>query len=302
VRTLLLFNPEATSVSPRVRDVIARALSSQLKVDLVETKRRNHATHLARGAAHEGYEAVAVLGGDGTVNEVINGLAGTDVPLIPIPGGGTNVFARTLGLPPDPVEATAIVIEKLQSGVPARAINLGSVNGRAFGFNAGVGYDAAVVHAVERRFLLKKKIGQPFFVAQAFRVFFTGYPRKHSRMVVRARGETIGPVYAAVVCNSDPYTFLGARPFHLCPDASFDEGLDLTTLTKMHAPGVLRLVARAFAGGSHTSMRFVRALHDLDSLDVESEEPLPYQVDGDYAGEATRFHFESLPRALRVIA
>ena len=110
-RGLLVFNPGATRVSPRMRDVIAHALSDELKLDVVETKRRNHATHLAAGAAHEGFDVVVCFGGDGTLNEVINGLAGTDVPLVPIPGGGTNVFARTMGLPKDPIDATSIVLE-----------------------------------------------------------------------------------------------------------------------------------------------------------------------------------------------
>src|SRR5439155_3793713 len=153
-RGLLLFNPGATRVSHRTRDVIAHALSAELKLDVAETKRRNHATHLARGAAHEGYDVVVCFGGDGTLNEVINGLAGTDVPLIPLPGGGTNVFARTMGLPKDPIEATTLVLRHLQEGASPRRINLGALNGRAFAFCAGVGIDAAVVRAVERRFRL----------------------------------------------------------------------------------------------------------------------------------------------------
>src|SRR5258708_13103065 len=108
-RRLLLFNPEATRVSHRTRDVIAHALSAELKLDISETKRRNHATHLARGAAHEGYDVVVCFGGDGTLNEVINGLAGTEVPLVPIPGGGTNLFARTMGLPNNPIQPTTTV-------------------------------------------------------------------------------------------------------------------------------------------------------------------------------------------------
>src|SRR5437660_14407 len=141
-RALLLLNPEATSVSPAVRDVIARALASELKLDVAETKRRHHATHLARGAAHEGFDIVVCFGGDGTLNEVINGLAGTDVPLIPLPGGGTNVFARTMGLSKDPIEATTTILRHLQEGVLPRRINLGSLNGRAFAFCAGIGIDA----------------------------------------------------------------------------------------------------------------------------------------------------------------
>src|SRR5437899_1861365 len=147
-RGLLILNPEATRVSHRTRDVIAHALSAELKLDIAETKRRNHATHLASGAAHEGYDVVVCFGGDGTLNEVINGLAGTDVPLVPIPGGGTNVFARTMGLPKNPIEATSIVLEHLHDGTEPRRINLGRMNGRMFSFGAGAGLDAQGVRCV----------------------------------------------------------------------------------------------------------------------------------------------------------
>jgi diacylglycerol kinase family enzyme len=109
-RAVLITNPEATTVTPATRDVIARALSSDLLVDVAETKRRGHAQHLAAGAVHEGYDIVVVLGGDGTLNEALNGVAGTDTPLAVLPGGGTNVFARTHGMPRDPIEGTAALL------------------------------------------------------------------------------------------------------------------------------------------------------------------------------------------------
>src|SRR5688572_24656832 len=124
-RGLLLFNPEATSVSRRVRDVIAHALASEIELEVTGTKMRHHATHIARGAVHEGFDVVVCLGGDGTLNEVINGLAGSSVPVVPLPGGGTNVFARTMGLPNDPIEATAVVLDKIAVGSPPRRISLG---------------------------------------------------------------------------------------------------------------------------------------------------------------------------------
>lgn len=300
-RALLLFNPEATSVSPRVRDVIAHALAAELKLDVVGTKRRHHATHLAAGAAHEGYEVVVCLGGDGTLNEVVNGLVGTDVPIIPLPGGGTNVFARTLGLPKDPVEATSVVLERLHSGVEPRRIPLGRVNGRHFAFCAGVGLDAAIVRSVERRFRLKRRIGEWFFVAQGFRTALFVYPRRDRPITVRAPGRELEGMRGVVVCNSDPFTFLGSRPFRLCPDASHDRALDATALASLGIPTALRVIARAFAGGSHVRMRSVHALGDLDSFTVECERPLPYQVDGDYAGEGARFEFSSVPDALWVL-
>lgn len=300
-RALLLFNPEATRVSPRVRDVITHALQTELKLDVAETKRRHHATHLARGAAHEGYELVLCLSGDGTLNEVVNGLVGTDVPLVPLPGGGTNVFARTVGLPRDPIEATSVVIERLADGAPPRRINLGRVNGRAFAFCAGVGIDAAIVRAVERRFRIKQTAGESWFVIQGLRTFFFAYPRARSQMTIHAPGRPAEAVRSAIVCKSDPFTFLGDRPFRMCPLAVQERGLDVTGIRSLRTVTVLRILLRAFGSGRHIGFRSIAAMHDLDAFRIETPEPVPYQVDGDPAGDDTRFEFEVLRDALAVL-
>lgn len=307
MRGLLVFNPEATSVSARMRDVIAHALAAEMTLEVAGTKRREHATHLARGAAHEGFDLLIVLGGDGTTNEVINGLAGTDLPMAALPGGGTNVFARTLGLPRDPIEATSVILERIADGAKPRAISLGRVNGRAFGFNAGVGFDAAVVHAVDRRFRVKQAVGEPFFVFQAVRTLMFAYPRKTATMTLIDRSRDPSGVRTeglreVIVCNSDPYTFLGTKPFRVCPKADPELGLDVTALTSLRSATVLGLVSAAFRDGRHLKARSVRAFHDLSSFQVECARPVPYQVDGEYAGEDTVFRFTSEPDALRVIA
>jgi diacylglycerol kinase family enzyme len=300
-RALLVFNPEATRVSKRARDVIAHALAAEVKLDVAETKRRNHATHLARGAAHEGYELVVCFGGDGTLNEVINGLAGTGVPLVPIPGGGTNVFARTLGLPKDPIEATSIVIEKLHDHAAPHSITLGRVNGRMFSFAAGAGFDARVVQAVERGARFRKQVGEWSFVTHAVRLAL-GSQAKRGSMRVTAAGKTVERAHVAVVCNSRPYTFLGNRPFDVCPRADIDKGLDAAVVRTLSIPVILRIVLDAFGSGKHVDRRSVTYFHDIDAIRVESDRVVPYQVDGDFAGTGTSFEFTSMPNALGVIA
>ncbi|HVL32773.1 MAG TPA: diacylglycerol kinase family protein [Actinomycetota bacterium] len=301
-RGLLVYNPEATSISRRVRDVIAHALAAEVKLEIAETKRRHHATHIAEGAAHEGYDVIFVLGGDGTVNEVVNGIAGSDVAIAHLPAGGTNVFARSLGLPEDPIEATSIVLERLEQNASPKRINLGTVNGRYFTFCAGIGFDADIVRAVERRSMLKKKVGQAFFVAEALRTFFFRYPRRDPQMTIRCAGETIDDALLAIVCNSDPYTFLGDRPFRAVPGASNEHGLSAITATKMSTIGTLRIVFKGFGKADHDAFPFVRALHDVGTFTVECARPFGYQVDGDFAGEDDHFEFVSMPRALSVIA
>jgi len=302
-RAVLITNPEATTVTVRTRDVIARALSSDLVIDLAETKRRGHAQHLAAGAVHEGYDLVLVLGGDGTLNEVINGVADTETPLGVLPGGGTNVFARTHGIPKDPVEATAALLERIREGAPAKRINLGIVNGRYFGFIAGVGLDAAVVRRVERRFRMKKAIGEWYFVSTALRTYLFAYNTREAPITIRLPDGTEHRDLRVAICgNSNPFTFLGERPFQITPLADPDRGLDVTGVRSLRLPHVLRFVWRAFGSGGHIHLRNVIGLHDLERFEIVGAHPLPLQLDGDYIGEAIRFEFSSAPAALSLIA
>ena len=302
-RAILITNPEATTVTSRARDVITRALSSDLVVDVAETKRRGHAQHLAAGAVHEGHDLVLVLGGDGTLNEALNGVAGTETPLAILPGGGTNVFARTHGIPEDPVEATAALLERLREGVEPKRINLGRINGRYFGFIAGVGFDAAVVRAVERRFRMKKAIGEWYFVTTGVRVYFFAFDKRDAPITVRLPDGTEYTNMRVAICgNSNPFTFLGERPFQVTPLADPERGLDVTLVKSLGLHHVLRFLWRAFGSGGQIRLRNVIGLHDLERFEVIGSHALPYQVDGDYVGEAQSFVFESAPNALRLVA
>jgi diacylglycerol kinase family enzyme len=302
-RAVLITNPEATTTTTRTRDVIARALSSDLVVDVAETKRRGHAQHLAAGAIHEGFDLVLVLGGDGTLNEVLNGVAGTGTPLGVLPGGGTNVFARTHGIPKDPVEATAALLERLREGSPPKRINLGAVNGRYFGFIAGVGFDAAVVRQVERRFRMKKAIGEWYFVTTAVRTYFFAYDTRSAPITIRLPdGTEHRDLRVAIAGNSNPFTFLGDRPFQVTPLADAERGLDVTGVRSLRLHHVLRFVWRAFGSGGQIHLRNVVSGHDLDRFEVIGTRALPLELDGDYVGEATRFAFESVPDSLLLMA
>lgn len=297
----MIANPNASGTTPAVRDVIAHALGAALKLDVVETERRHHATELARAAVADGYEVIVSLGGDGTLNEIVNGIAGSDVALIPLPGGGTNVFARTHGLPRDPVDATSAVLAHLEAGGGATPRHLGRVNGRAFTFCAGVGFDADVVRAVEARPRWKHRLGEIFFILTGVLRFFLAYPRRSLPMTLRTEaGETerIGQIFA---CMSDPYTFFRARPFRLCPDAGRERGLSLNALTSLSTFTALRLLALAFTSATHGRMRNVHLLNGIADASVRSDRPVPYQVDGDYAGEATTFTFGFEADAVRLL-
>lgn len=302
-RALLVFNPEATTTSPRVRDVIAHALSDVVSLDVAETKRRDHATEIARAATAAGIDLVFCLGGDGTLNETLNGLAGTRTALAVLPGGGTNVFARSLGLPRDPVEATAVFIERLRDGIPPRRIPLGLMNGRRFAFCAGVGFDAEVVRRVHRHFARKQRWGDTYFVTSALRTFFLETDRRRPSLTLRLPdGRAHGGLYLAVIANTQPHTYLGSRPFRVNPTARLDAGLDVLAMRSMKTRHILRVVFRAFGRARLGRLRYVVADHDLEAFVIEATTPVAVQVDGEYLGENTEFRFALEPDALAVLS
>src|SRR4029453_8479765 len=190
VKVLLLVNSVASSVTPRSRVVIGKALSADHDVTVAETSRRGHATRLAQGAAATGADVVVVLGGDGTLNEAANGLAGTECALAPLPGGSTNVFARTIGMPNDPIEATGAILDAI-ARANLEGVGLGMVNGRYFLFHVGMGFDAAVVRQVERRAGMKRYLGHPLFVWATFSTWARHYDRSRPRFAVEHPDGTI---------------------------------------------------------------------------------------------------------------
>src|SRR4051794_17614783 len=179
---------------------------------------------LSRSAAREGVEVIVALGGDGTLNEVANGIAGTDTALAPLPGGSTNVFARTIGLPNDPIEATGLLLDALARDRIER-VGLGSVNGRYFLFHVGLGFDAAVVRQVERRDWLKRYAGHPLFIYAAFTTWLRHFDRSHPRFTLEYPDGGTVDGYFGLCMNSNPYTFLGNRPLDVLPEATLDRGL-----------------------------------------------------------------------------
>lgn len=282
--------------------MIRKALSADHEVTLAETKRRGHATRLAQGAAAAGSEVVVVLGGDGTLNEAANGLAGSDCALAALPGGSTNVFARTIGLPNDPIEATGQLLDALARR-SVRRIGLGSVNGRYFLFHTGVGFDAAVVEQVEKRAELKRYAGHPLFVYAAFATWLRHYDRSRPRFAVEhPTGETIDDAYFTIVMNTSPYTYLGNIPLDLAPELTLDDGLAAVTLRTMRFARTLRIIGSALGNGKLLRRsRWVDHRVDVPGLTIRGYGPVPYQVDGDYLGETETLTFRHTPNALALV-
>jgi len=302
MRILLIANASASSVTARTRVVIQKALSADHDVELAETARRGHATRIAKGAAAAGVDVVAVLGGDGTLNEAANGVAGSTTALAPLPGGSTNVFARTLGLPDDPVHATAVTLEALDAG-SVRSVGLGSANGRYFLFHTGIGYDAAVVEQVEKRGQLKRWAGHPLFAFTAIDTWLRHYDRSSPHFQVEfADGSVIDDGYFGICLNTDPYTYLADRPFRVAPAATLDRPLSFLTLRSMSATRLARLAARTLRSDAGVQTgRGVDVRSDLMKVNVRSDTPFPYQLDGDHLGDVTEIEFLWEPDVLQLV-
>lgn len=309
VRALLVVNPVATSTSFRTRDVLTAALEADLKLEVTTTTTRGHAAELAHQARVDGVDIVVALGGDGTVNEVVNGLL-RDGPrqgipsLAVVPGGGTNVFARALGLPEDPVEATGALLSAVRAG-RSRAIGLGQAGDRWFTFNAGMGWDAAVVARVDRR---RHKIpaahppsSGDYVRAAAQQFFLSGERRRRGLTIYRPGAAPLTDVHLAVVSNTAPWTYLGNRPLLMSPAASFDTGLDLYALTRLRTVATLLEVRRLVTGRVGDTAKQVHRLHDVASLTLTADRPMAAQVDGEYLGDVQSLALRCVPQALRVV-
>ena len=302
MKVVLIVNPFASAVTPEGREAAIAGLDGH-DLTVADTTRRDHATDLAHEAVSDGAEVVVVLGGDGTVNEVAHALVGRPTAVAPLPGGSTNVFARTIGIDRRPARASAQLRELLDRGV-IRSMPVGSVNGRHFLFHVGVGFDAAVVAQVEGKAALKRKLGQAVFVYAAFDTYFRHYDHSRPRFAVRfPDGTATDDGYFLICLNSNPYTYLGRRRLTVTPDAVEGRGLVSVTVRSLSVGNLLGVFASAVGSGRRLRANpKVDYRSDLQALEVEGHGPVPYQVDGDYLGEAQTLSIQYHPDALRVVA
>jgi diacylglycerol kinase family enzyme len=315
MRALLVVNPKATTTSERSRDVLVRALRSQVELTVEYTTRRGHAAALTRAAAESGVDVVVTLGGDGTVNEAVNGLmtaedALSDSTLAPayrlpalavVPGGSTNVFARALGLPRDWIEGTGVILAGMRDG-RYRVIGLGRADDRYFTFCAGLGLDAAVVRQVEQARLRGRSSTPARYLRTMVGQFLMGDDRKAPPLSVERPGEpTATELGTVIIQNTAPWTYIGDRPINPNPEASFDRGLDVLALRHLRVGSTTRTLVQMVLRTADPHGNQVLRLHDQAEFTVVSIRPQPLQLDGEYLGERQKVRFVSVPEALRVI-
>ena len=300
MRILLIVNSFASSVTPRNTVLVHEHLAKRHDVQVVETNERGHATRFAQDAASRGLDAVVGFGGDGTLNEIATGLAGSDTALAMLPGGSTNVFVRTLGIANDPM----VALTQLMAGIDRNEIervSLGQANGRYFTFHAGIGYDAAVVEQVERRSSLKRVVGQPLFAYSALHSWFKSYDRKYPHFTMNIDGRAIPNGFFSVVLNTNPYTFVGKHPIHLSSAASLEKKLVVVTFRKMTTPLMLKTLYSALRRGGLETSSGIDIATDVEHVKIEFPAPFPYQLDGDYLGDTTSIDIQHCPEALRLV-
>jgi diacylglycerol kinase family enzyme len=303
-RMLVIVNPYATTVSDRLKNLVVYALRGSYQVDAIDTEAKHHAIELSRQAAEDGYDVVVAFGGDGTINEAVNGLAGSDTPLTCLPGGRTNVYCRMLGIPTDVVDATEHLLRLADDWRPRR-VDLARVNDRWFTFSAGVGLDASVVERVDAHPRLKARVGEWYYTAVAVSVFNRRYLLHPPRLEAELGSERVTGV-TAIVQNGAPYTYFGNRPVHIMEGASLDSGdlagVVLRRASPIDVPTVLwRALSTRARLANHRRVTGFSGLHGLRVRTLDGR-PLPLQVDGDYIGEAQEAEFSVARRGITVVA
>jgi diacylglycerol kinase family enzyme len=291
MRVLLIANPFATNVTEERVEAVAVRLARVGEVLVELTQHPQHATELARALDAD---ALVVYSGDGGYNEALNGLV-ADVPIGFLPGGGTSVLSRALGLPHDPVAAAAQVADALASE-RTRRITLGRVNGRRFAFAAGIGVDAEAVRRVDElgRRDDGRRPGDLAFALAVVRVLAA--ERLHVEPKLEVKG--LGRAASVFVANGAPYTYARGMPLPIVPDADFELGLDLVAPVRIRRRSLVRLVFEILTGRGRAGLLYA---HDEDGFEIVCDEPLALQVDGEDLGDVESAVFEAERGAVRVL-
>jgi diacylglycerol kinase family enzyme len=304
-RMLVIVNPYATTVSDRLKNLVVYALQGRYEVEAVDTNGKDHATHLSREAALEGYDVVVAFGGDGTLNEAANGLIGSDTPLTCLPGGATNVFCKLLGIPGDIVDATEHLLRLADDWRPQQ-VDVATVNGRRFTFSCGIGIDASVVDVVDSHPRLKSRFGPYYYTWAALSTFFRSYVVNPPRLLVELPGGDTLRGVTAIVQNGDPFTYFQNRPLHVAEGATLTSRdlagvvLHRSTITVM--PTVIwRIFSQRARIVRHRAISGFDGVTEL-VVRTDDERELPIEVDGDFIGTAPEAVFGLEPGALTVVA
>ena len=302
MRGLLIVNQHATSMTATVTDLAVRSLAGLADLDVERTQYRGHARELAASAA---VDLVIVHGGDGSINEVVNGVMSRREgrPRVAvIPGGGANVLARALGIPLD----AAAAIRQLREAIAAgryRTIGLGLAADRYFTFSAGLGMDAEVVREVDRMRAQGRRESVPLFLQAMMRQYYRGTDRHQPTLTLERDGEPpISGLFMTIITNRSPWTYLRGRPLLPVPNPDFNSGLDLLGLRRIRLSTIVNAVGQMlYVRSRPPRARNMVSVLGSEALTLRSVRPIALQADGEYLGETEAVKFQFVPRALRVV-
>jgi len=303
-RMLVIVNPYATTVSERLKNLVVHALLARYRVQVAETQGPGHAIELSRDAAADGYDVVAALGGDGTINEAANGLVGSQTVLTCLPGGSTNAYCRLLGTSNEMVDATERLLRLADSWHP-RPVDLARVGDRHFTFSSGMGLDASVVRRVDAHPLFKAYLPQWYFTYAAMEMLAREYLIRPPRMELVAGGRALRGV-TAIVQNASAYAYFGTRPITVARGVRLDNGRLIGGM--LGRANALDVPALLWHGLSDKAClddhRHVHSVHGVTELRVRSTDrrPVPLEADGEYLGDVTEAVYRIAPRAMTVLA
>ena len=301
MRGLLIVNRHATSMTGTVADLAVRSLAGLVDLDVERTEYRGHARDLA---AATDADLIIVHGGDGSINEVVNGVMGRDgQPLIAvIPGGGANVLARGLGLPLDAAAAIRGLREAIAAG-RHRTIGLGLAGDRYFTFSAGLGMDAEVVGEVDRLRAEGRRESASLFLRTMVRQYYRGTDRRRPALTLERDGEPpVSDLFMTIITNRSPWTYLHSRPVLPVPDPDFNSGLDVLALRRLRLTTILNAVGQMlYIRSRPPRARDLVSVLGSETLTVCSSRPIALQVDGEYLGETEAVKFQFVPHALRIV-
>jgi diacylglycerol kinase family enzyme len=287
---LAIFNPSASRVDARARETVLAALKGRCAVETASTDHPFHAAELAAAGAAEGAGLVVAIGGDGTANEAANGLAGTGTPLWCLPGGSTNVFARTMGMPPR-LDAAARLLAEHARAPRVQRMTTGLVDGRHFLFMSGIGVTAEMMRRVAARPVLRARLGTGYVAVGAAVALAEAGRGRLPRLLVEA-GDQAAEAATVIIQRSDPLTFFGPRPVSVCPPEALGDGtLSVAFADRAGPAAVAGIFLRLLTGdaGRVTAHPRVRSLERLGSLRISSPDGRSFgiEVDGTYVGDAT---------------
>jgi len=294
-RALLIVNPYSTHVTGRRITEVENALRERVELETEFTRHPGHATELAAAAADDDVDAILVFSGDGTYNEALNGIDGR-LPIGFVPGGGTSVLPRALGIPRDAVAAARVLGAALDDG-RLRRISVGAVNGRRFSFSAGIGFDAEAVRKLDAlgRDSGGARPGDTVFLRMVLKMLL----ERRGRWAPALEIEGVGRAAFVLVANGDPYSYAGAVPIRITPGARFEDGLAFAAPREVRRRDVPRLAAAIVRGRGYGPQILTGV--DLDRIDVHCDAPLPLQADGEDLGDVEQATFEARRDAVSVL-